>query len=139
MTRDFKGLLTFQIVVREGGFSAAARQLQVTPGAVSRAIARLETEIGVRLFNRTPVEFHLTPEGEHLARLIGDKLNALDAAILDFRRASESPNGVVRVSLPNSYGKTFPAQTARLPRPTSRHQDRDCLQRSSPKADRGGI
>lgn len=105
--RDLHGLFTFQAVVREQGFSAAARHLGVTPGAVSRAMAQLEATVGVRLFNRTTVEFSLTAEGRRLASMVCDKLVALDGAMTDFKTESEIPGGLLRVSLTNSYGKSY--------------------------------
>lgn len=105
--RDLHGLFTFQTVVRQQGFSAAARQLNLTPGAVSRAMAQLEATVGVRLFNRTTVEFSLTAEGQRLASLVCHKLVALDGAMADFKTESETPTGLLRVSLTNSYGKNY--------------------------------
>ena len=43
----------FACVVDEGGFSAAARALDLTPSAVSKQVSRLEDRLGVRLLNRT--------------------------------------------------------------------------------------
>ncbi|HUM08484.1 MAG TPA: LysR family transcriptional regulator, partial [Acidocella sp.] len=54
----------FARVVQEGGFSAAARSLDLTPSAVSRVIARLEERLGARLLMRTTRALSLTEEGE---------------------------------------------------------------------------
>ncbi|MFD2580386.1 LysR family transcriptional regulator [Novosphingobium colocasiae] len=112
--RDLNALLTFQAVVREGRFSAAARQLGLTPGAISRSIAQLEGTIGVRLFNRTTTEFSLTAEGQRLASLVLDKLELLDHALTEFHSENSEPRGLLRVSLTNSYGKHY--VMPRLPR-----------------------
>ena len=53
----------FLRVVREGGFSAAARSLDLTPSAVSKLIARLEARLGARLLVRTTRALTLTEEG----------------------------------------------------------------------------
>src|SRR5436190_21804174 len=50
--------------VELGGFSAAARELQLTPSAVSKLVTRLEDRLGVRLLNRTTRKLALTPEGQ---------------------------------------------------------------------------
>lgn len=105
--RDLNSLLTFQAVVREGRFSAAARQLGLTPGAISRTIAQLEGTIGVRLFNRTTTEFSLTAEGHRLASLVSDKLEMLEQALTEFHSENSEPRGLLRVSLTNSYGKHY--------------------------------
>ncbi|MDH8410100.1 LysR family transcriptional regulator, partial [Klebsiella pneumoniae] len=53
----------FARVVELGGFSAAARAFRMTPSAVSKLVARLETRLGVRLINRSTRKLQLTPEG----------------------------------------------------------------------------
>ncbi|UZW57369.1 LysR family transcriptional regulator [Sphingobium sp. JS3065] len=105
--RDLNGLLTFQVVVREGSFSAAARQLGLTPGAISRSIGQLERAVGVRLFNRTTVEFSLTAEGRRLASHVCDKLEMLEDSLAEFNSENRAPQGLLRVSLTNSYGKNY--------------------------------
>ncbi|HLE94414.1 MAG TPA: LysR family transcriptional regulator, partial [Sulfuricaulis sp.] len=56
-------MLIFARAVQEGGFSAAARALDLTPSAVSKQISRLESRLGVRLLNRTTRHISLTDEG----------------------------------------------------------------------------
>ena len=56
-------MAVFACVVDAGGFSAAARQLGITPSAVSRQVARLETALRVRLLERTTRKFRLTDAG----------------------------------------------------------------------------
>ena len=55
---------TFLAVASAGSLSAAARQLNVVPMQVSRRIAGLEENLGVRLFHRTTRSLTLTAEGE---------------------------------------------------------------------------
>lgn len=63
-------------VVERGGFSAAARELRMTPSAISKLVSRLETRLGARLFHRSTRKLQLTPEGqafyERSARILGD-------------------------------------------------------------------
>jgi DNA-binding transcriptional LysR family regulator len=54
----------FVRVVQDGGFSAAARSLDLTPSAVSKLIARLEARLGARLLTRTTRALTLTDEGQ---------------------------------------------------------------------------
>lgn len=56
-------LEVFVRAVELGGFSAAARALGMTPSAVSKLVARLETRLGARLLNRSTRNLQLTPEG----------------------------------------------------------------------------
>ena len=57
-------MAVFVSVVREGGFSAAAKALQLTPSAISKQISRLEDRLNVRLLNRTTRQLSMTDEGE---------------------------------------------------------------------------
>lgn len=119
LLNNVRGLLTFHAVVEKQGFSAAARHLGVTPGAVSRAIARLEAHAGVRLFNRSTSEFSLTAEGQRLAALTSGNVGQLREAMVEFRERSSGTGGILRISLTNSYGKDF--VLPRLPSFLARH------------------
>lgn len=64
-------------VAKEGSFSKAAKALFLSQPAVSQNIATLESELGVRLFTRTPKGVTLTQEGEVLFTSVQDSLKAL--------------------------------------------------------------
>ncbi|MCY1335377.1 HTH-type transcriptional regulator PgrR [compost metagenome] len=64
-----------------GSFSAAGRRLALTPAAVSRNVAMLERNLGVRLFQRSTRKLTLTEAGERFLASIGGNLDALQAAI----------------------------------------------------------
>jgi DNA-binding transcriptional LysR family regulator len=53
----------FARVFELGGFSAAARELRMTPSAISKLVGRLETRLGARLVNRSTKGLQFTPEG----------------------------------------------------------------------------
>jgi DNA-binding transcriptional LysR family regulator len=61
-TRLLTGAGVLAAVTESGNFARAAEMLGLTPSGVSRAVARLETRVGVRLFNRNPREVILTEE-----------------------------------------------------------------------------
>lgn len=61
----FTEIMVFLCVVEEGSFSAAARRLQRSPSAVSKLIARLESRLQVRLFDRIAGSIRLTQEGHN--------------------------------------------------------------------------
>jgi DNA-binding transcriptional LysR family regulator len=70
--------------MEDGSFSAAARNLDLTPSAVSKVIARIESRLGMPLFRRGHREIALTPEGEtycQAARAAVDAVDAADAAV----------------------------------------------------------
>jgi hypothetical protein len=62
-TRLLTGAGVLAAVTETGNFARAAEMLGLTPSGVSRAVARLERRVGVRLFNRNPREVILTEEG----------------------------------------------------------------------------
>lgn len=90
-----------------GSFSAAARQLAITPSAVSRNVGLLERHLGVRLFHRTTRRLTLTEAGEHFADSIRDNLQGLHAAIADLSTYRDAPAGVLKVSMATSFGVDY--------------------------------
>lgn len=103
-----------------GSFSAAARRLALTPAAVSRNVALLERNLGVRLFQRSTRKLTLTEAGERFLVEIGGNLDALQAAIASVSTDRSEPAGVLKVSLPPTFGITYvmpllPAFLARYP------------------------
>lgn len=64
-----------------GSFSAAARRLGLTPTAISRNVAMLERNLGVRLFHRTTRQLSLTEAGEQLLHQIGGSIDTVQAAL----------------------------------------------------------
>lgn len=87
-----------------GSFSAAARLLALTPAAVSRNVAMLERNIGVRLFQRSTRKLSLTEAGEGFLASIGGNLEALQAAISAVGGDQGPPAGVLKVSLAPTFG-----------------------------------
>ena len=61
---ELRQLAYFEAVVRHGGFSRAAQQLQIAQPAVSAQVRRLERELGTTLLERTTRRVALTPAGE---------------------------------------------------------------------------
>lgn len=88
-------------VVRHGSFSAAARAAGVTPSAVSKAMARLEERIGVRVLDRTTRRVVLTAEGELLhacALRIVEAVRDAETAVAQLRGV---PSGRLSVNAPS--------------------------------------
>jgi DNA-binding transcriptional LysR family regulator len=103
-----------------GSFSAAARVLALTPAAVSRNVAILERNIGVRLFQRSTRKLSLTEAGERFLTSIGGNLEALQTAISAVSSDQGEPTGVLKVSLAPTFGidhvlPLLPAFLARYP------------------------
>src|SRR4051812_18817057 len=90
-----------------GGFSAGSRRLGLTPAAVSRNVAMLERNLGVRLFHRSTRELTLTDAGERLLHAIKDNLEGLQHAIAGIASESGEPAGVLKVSMGLNFGTDF--------------------------------
>lgn len=85
-------------------FSEAARRLSLTPAAVSRNVAMLERNLGVRLFQRSTRRLALTEAGERFLAGIGDRVDALQAVISDVASVQGEPAGTLKVSMPITLG-----------------------------------
>lgn len=105
-------LTFFATVARTPSLAAAARQLDVTPSAVTQRLQELERRLGVRLLERRGRRPTLTAEGELLAtrgQAIGDELEALAEALAQRRGVVE---GHLRVLAPFGFGRRFIAPLA---------------------------
>jgi len=99
-----RALSLFVTVVESGSFSAAGRILDLSPSAVSRAIDRIETRLGVRLLLRSTRALSLTAEGQaylQSARRILADLDDAEQQIAD----QGAPRGRLRVSAALSHGR----------------------------------
>ena len=93
-------------VSNAGGFAAAADALDLTPSNVTRAVAKLETSLGVRLLNRTTRTVSLTEAGQDFLTRIVPTLDEIDAAAELARRGTADLTGVLRVSASVSFGQS---------------------------------
>jgi DNA-binding transcriptional LysR family regulator len=90
-----------------GGFSAAARRLSLTPAAVSRNVAMLERNLGIRLFQRSTRKLTLTEAGERFLHAIRANLEDLQASIANVATDRGEPAGVLRVSMGMTFGVEY--------------------------------
>jgi DNA-binding transcriptional LysR family regulator len=101
---DLRQLRAFVAVAEELGFTRAAARLGVGQQAVSKAIARLEADLGVALLERTTREVRLTPAGAALAEPARRALAAVEAAVAAAREAGGVPTGTVRIGTTPAVG-----------------------------------
>jgi DNA-binding transcriptional LysR family regulator len=94
------GLLAFVRTADLGNFAAAGRALEISASAVGKAVARLEQEVGVRLFQRSTRRVRLTEEGRLFHERCRRILDDLDDAQAMLVRTLEAPRGRLRVSAP---------------------------------------
>lgn len=104
MSDQLQHMSVFARVVAAGSFSAAAEDLGVSTAVVSRRIAALETRLGVRLLHRTTRRVSLTDEGAHFHDSVLGILRDIEEAEAEASAGSAEPRGVLKVSLPASFG-----------------------------------
>jgi DNA-binding transcriptional LysR family regulator len=92
-------------VADHGGFAAAARALNVSPPAVTRGIAALESHLGVMLFHRSTRAVSLTDEGVRLLERVRPLLAELADAERQARGARAEPSGQLYVTAPVAFGR----------------------------------
>ncbi len=85
MSRNLRGLNTFCTVARLLSFKKSAKELYLTPSAISHQIAELELQLGAKLFYRTTRSIALTNEGLDLYRKVHTHLKAIEQAAEEIR------------------------------------------------------
>ncbi|MEL5362226.1 LysR family transcriptional regulator [Serratia ureilytica] len=98
MNYSLKQLRVFVAIARHGSFSRAGEAIGLTQSAISHSVKELETEVGVRLLDRTTREVVLTDAGLRLANRVERLLDELQAALLDARSFGVQRSGTVRVA-----------------------------------------
>jgi DNA-binding transcriptional LysR family regulator len=97
---DLNRISLFVAVVEARSFSAAARALGVPKSSVSRGVAQLESDLGVRLLQRTTRALHLTDAGHAYFEQVSRALAAVGEATAAVSEMQGTPRGVVRISAP---------------------------------------
>jgi DNA-binding transcriptional LysR family regulator len=100
-------LVSFVQTAEHGSFSAAARVLGLTPAGVSKNVARLEADLGVRLFHRSTRRLSLTGEGERFLAQVNGPLASLQTAMTGGRSVDAAPAGTLKVSMGHAFGRNF--------------------------------
>jgi DNA-binding transcriptional LysR family regulator len=103
--RTLDGLAVLQAVVANGSFVGAGEALGLTQSAVSRAVARLEERVGVRIFHRTARSISLTDEGRGFYEAVGPHLAAIEDATIDAGSTSTKARGRLRVNVDAGVGQ----------------------------------
>lgn len=97
----------FSVVVETGGFARAARQLDLSPPVVTRAIADLESQLGVRLLTRTTRVVRVTEAGAAYAQECKSILAAVQSAEARALGEATSVRGGLRVTAPVTFGQMY--------------------------------
>lgn len=99
----------FVLLVRKGSLSAAAQELNLSPPAVSKRLAKLEDRLGVRLLNRTTRRISLTSEGDAYFQSAEQIMRQIDDLEQRVSHASETPAGLLRVNATFGFGREYVA------------------------------
>lgn len=97
--QSLRGILNFTRTAELGSFAAAARELGISPVAVSQNISRLEQGLGVRLLARSTRALQITPEGQAFLEQCKGPLAQLDAACKDAANDVKHASGKLRVTI----------------------------------------
>lgn len=105
MNANLGDLNAFIAVARAGGFRDAARAGGMSPSGLSEAVRRLETQLGVRLLNRTTRSVAPTDAGRRLLDRLGPALAEVESALDVVNSARDKPIGTLRLNVPVSAAR----------------------------------
>ena len=108
--QDLNDMLYFAEVVERGGFAAAGRALGIPKSRLSRRVSDLETQLGVRLLQRTTRKLSLTEVGEAYLRHCQAMRESAQAAADTVAQVQTEPRGTIRVSCPVTLAQTVVAE-----------------------------
>ncbi|OYU40056.1 MAG: transcriptional regulator [Pseudorhodobacter sp. PARRP1] len=94
----------FVTVLETGSFAAAAQRLGTSSGQASKLVARLESDLGVRLLHRTTRALSATEAGQVYFERLRNLIDEFDALDTETRNAALLPRGKIRLSAPLSFG-----------------------------------
>ena len=101
--RTMNGMSVFAAIVRCGSFAGAGKALNMSQSGVSRSIARLETRLGIRLFERTTRSVSMTAEGRQLFEQVGQLLTGLEDAVASMMEGQALVRGRLRVQMHRTF------------------------------------
>jgi DNA-binding transcriptional LysR family regulator len=118
--RDFNDLYFFAAVIKHEGFSAAARALGLPKSRLSRHVALLEEQLGVRLIERSTRRLSITAVGRDVYRYAQTVVDAADAVDEVALRMKSEPQGLIRIGCPvgvqRALAPKLPELFAKYPR-----------------------
>ena len=105
MKPDLSDLTAFVTVARARGFRDGARLSGASASSLSEAVRRLETQLGVRLLNRTTRSVAATEAGQRLLERLAPALSDIEDAIDVVNRFRDRPAGTLRLNVPTSAAR----------------------------------
>ena len=102
---DLNGMMLFAAVVRAKGFSQAAREVGQPKSTISRKVAQLEEELGVRLLQRDTRNISLTQVGALFYQHCNSIRNEIEAAKATIENTHNDISGSLRIAIPVSFSQ----------------------------------
>src|SRR3954471_13207058 len=100
-------LVFFTLLCKRGSLTSLARELDITPSAVSKRLTQIEKHLGVRLINRTTRHLAVTDNGalylEHAQRILAEVAEMEQL----LRRKAAMPKGLLKVNAPMGFGRSY--------------------------------
>jgi len=103
-SRLLSGIGVVVAVVEAGSFARAGETMGLTQPAVSRAVARLEERVGIRIFNRTARAISLTDEGRRFYETVAPLLAGIEEAAVSAGNTRAQVRGRLRVNVDGTFG-----------------------------------
>lgn len=103
-SRLLSGIGVVAAVVEAGSFARAGEAMGLTQPAVSRAVARLEERVGIRIFNRTARAISLTDEGRLFYESVAPLLAGIEEAAVSAGKSKAIVRGRLRVNVDGTFG-----------------------------------
>lgn len=102
---QLSAMRAFVRVVQTGSFSATGREMNTSQTTISKKVAALEKQVGVKLLARSSRDHALTPVGAKYYQTCVDILSELDEAEAEARSEVTMPKGAIRISAPVAFGR----------------------------------
>lgn len=103
----FKTIALFMSTIETGSFAATAKKHATDPSTVSKAIKRLENQIGLQLFYRSTRQLSLTSAGQNYAETVGTLFRQLESFEDELKSVNDSYSGLLKINIPVSYGRMY--------------------------------
>ncbi|WP_027253034.1 LysR family transcriptional regulator [Photobacterium halotolerans] len=107
MDADLNAIRQFIKVADHQSFTVAATQLGITQSGISRAISRLEAQLGVKLLHRNTRSLSLTADGELFLSRVRPLISGLSDAQHEMQHHGNAPKGTLKVSAPSAFGRAI--------------------------------
>ncbi|WP_095059368.1 LysR family transcriptional regulator [Pseudomonas sp. Irchel s3f7] len=103
----FSSIECFVRSAEVGSFAEAARRLSLTPAAVGKSVAKLEANLGVRLFQRSTRNLTLTEAGQLFLSQVSASLTTIQNAVANLASVEGLPAGTLKVSMGTVFGRLY--------------------------------